>query len=110
MGITGGFGITMDLERGTTRQWVMGRDGVKRWADNGEPVEKRTTLSNDVARCAGVVGDDDEGWREGCDDCMRRTTPSTGDVLAWMMPPAIIAFWCEFRIGPNDQGKRTQTA
>lgn len=38
--ITGGFGMTMDLERGTMRQWVMGRDGVKRWADNGEPVEK----------------------------------------------------------------------
>lgn len=38
--ITGGFGMTMDLERGTMRQWVMGRDGVKRWADSGEPVEK----------------------------------------------------------------------
>lgn len=40
MAITGGFGTTMDLERGTMRRWVMGRDGVKRWADNGEPVEK----------------------------------------------------------------------
>jgi hypothetical protein len=39
MAITGGFGMTMDLERGTMRQWVMGRDGVKRWADNGEPTE-----------------------------------------------------------------------
>ena len=38
MGITGGFGTMVDLERGTTRQWVIGRDGVKRWADNGEPV------------------------------------------------------------------------
>lgn len=41
MAITGGFGMTMDLERGTMRQWVMGRDGVKRWADNDEPCEKR---------------------------------------------------------------------
>ena len=38
--ITGGFGMTMDLERGTVRQWAMGRDGVKRWADSGEPVDK----------------------------------------------------------------------
>ena len=101
MGITGGFGTTMDLERGTSRQWVIGCDGVKRWADSGEPVQKpETTLPNDVARCAGV-GDDEDGWREGCDDCARRTAESTSDVSAWMMPPAIIAFWCEFRIAPN---------
>lgn len=39
MGITGGFGTMMDLERGTSRQWVVGRDGIKRWADNGEPID-----------------------------------------------------------------------
>ena len=61
-------------------------------------------LPNDVARCAGV-GDDEEGWREGCEDCARRLAESTSDVSAWMMPPAIIAFWCEFRIAPNDQAK-----
>lgn len=38
MGIKGGFGATLDFERGTSRQWVMGRDGVKRWADNGQPL------------------------------------------------------------------------
>lgn len=38
MGITGGFGTTIDLERGTARTWVIGRDGVKRWADTDEPV------------------------------------------------------------------------
>ena len=32
------FGVTMDLERGTTRNWVMGSDGVKRWVDNMAPV------------------------------------------------------------------------
>jgi hypothetical protein len=57
-------------------------------------------LPNDVARCAGV-GSDEEGWREGCEDCARRTAESTSDVSAWMMPPAIIAFWCEFRIATN---------
>ena len=70
-------------------------------------------LPNDVARCAGV-GDDDEGWREGCEDCARRLTESTSAVTAWMMPPAIIAFWCEFRIDPSNvefsgEGKRSLT-
>ena len=60
----------------------------------------RVMLPNDVARCAGV-GSDEEGWREGCEDCARRLAASTSDVYAWMLPPAIIAFWCEFRIAPN---------
>ena len=69
-------------------------------------IEFRAWLPNDVARCAGV-GDDKDGWREGCDDCMRRTAESTGDMPAWMMPPAIITFWCEFRIEPsNAQGNK----
>ena len=38
---------------------------------------------------------------ESCEDCARRLAESTSDVSAWMMPPAIIAFWCEFRIAPN---------
>lgn len=37
--ITGGFGITIDLATGLSRRWVMGRDGVKRWADTSEPVD-----------------------------------------------------------------------
>ena len=36
--ITRAFGVTMDLERATTRNWVMGADGVKRWVDNMAPV------------------------------------------------------------------------
>ena len=48
MGITGGFGTTMDLERGTSRQWVMGRDGVKRWADSGQPLTQE--LLNSIMR------------------------------------------------------------
>lgn len=36
--------MTMDLESGTMRQWVMGRDGVKRWADTNEPVNNRPEL------------------------------------------------------------------
>jgi hypothetical protein len=57
-------------------------------------------LPNDVARCAGV-GSESEGWREGCEDCQRRTSLSDGDRIVNMMPPPIIAFWCESRIEPN---------
>lgn len=38
MSILRGFGVTMDLERGTMRSWVVGSDGVKRWADTNQPV------------------------------------------------------------------------
>lgn len=38
--ITSGFGTTFDLERGTTRRWVM-RDGVKHWADDGSLVQQQ---------------------------------------------------------------------
>ena len=57
------------------------------------------TLPNDIARCAGV-GNDEEGWREGCDECMRRTSPS-GEMQLWMEPPPIIVFECEYRIEPK---------
>lgn len=34
-----GFGTTYDLETGRARNWYVGADGVKRWADNDEPVQ-----------------------------------------------------------------------
>lgn len=53
-------------------------------------------LANDVARCNGS-GSDEEGWREGCDNCLRRLAPMYGE--CWLMePPAIIVFECEFLI------------
>lgn len=36
--IARGFGVTMDIERGATRNWVVGSDGVKRWVDSMAPV------------------------------------------------------------------------
>jgi|DEB19_MinimDraft_2_1074335.scaffolds.fasta_scaffold09351_2 hypothetical protein len=51
MGITGGFGTTIDLERGISRQWVIGRDGVKRWADSGQPLTQE--LLNSIMRNPG---------------------------------------------------------
>lgn len=37
MAITRGFGMKLDLTTGAMRRWVMGRDGVERWLDNGAP-------------------------------------------------------------------------
>lgn len=63
------------------------------------------TLPNDIARCPGV-GSEEEGWREGCEDCQRRTAPR--DVQSWgVIPPAIIVFECEYRIEPNGDEVKT---
>lgn len=54
-------------------------------------------LANDIARCDGVGSMEDgvQGWREGCETCLRRTAPRPERV--WMIaPPPIIAFECEF--------------
>ena len=56
-------------------------------------------LPNDVARCDGY-GSDEEGWREGCDTCLRRTAPR-GERISMIKPPPIIAFECEYLIEPN---------
>lgn len=63
-------------------------------------------LRNDIARCNGV-GFEDEGtdgvwiWREGCDNCLRRTAPRP-EICVMMGPPPIIAFECEYLIeAPN---------
>lgn len=60
------------------------------------------TLPHDIARCRGV-GNDAEGWREGCETCLRRTDPVKPH--PWMnhiTPPAIIAFECEYLLEPNE--------
>lgn len=57
------------------------------------------TLPNDIARCGGV-GSDEEGWREGCDTCLRRTAPRP-DIVVMIEPPPIIAFECEYLIEPD---------
>ena len=55
-------------------------------------------LPSDVARCPGV-GSDEEGWREGCETCLRRTSPSPDPERVLMMsPPPVISFWCEHQI------------
>jgi hypothetical protein len=58
------------------------------------------TLPNDIARCNGD-GSDEDGWRDGCETCLRRTAPRPDHV--WMIaPPPIIAFECEYLIEPKE--------
>lgn len=59
----------------------------------------RTTLAGDIARCDGV-GSDVEGWREGCETCLRRTAPRHGEHVPMVSPPPVIVFECEYRIEP----------
>ena len=64
------------------------------------PITPPTELSVGPARCPGI-GSYEDGewyWREGCYDCYRRIT-WYGD--GWIEPPPIIAFECEYRIGPD---------
>ena len=60
-----------------------------------------TTLPAGVARCPGdgSLEDGKWHWREGCDDCLRRTAPGGENSIA---SPVIIAFECEHRIGPGE--------
>ena len=46
--ITGGFGVTMDLERGMERAWYVSRDGVKRWAATDQPVEQAPVVKESL--------------------------------------------------------------
>jgi hypothetical protein len=62
------------------------------------------TLPADVARCLGA-GSDADGWRDGCDVCLRRLAPPVDQAhVQWIEPPPIIAFWCEYLIEPDSRG------
>ena len=57
------------------------------------------TLPADVDRCPGDQADGQ--WRDGCEDCLRRTSPPADPERVWRMtPPAIVVFECEARIAP----------
>jgi len=51
-------------------------------------------LHKDIARCRGV-GSDEDGWREGCEKCLRRL--SDGGYVN-MKPPEVIMLECEYLI------------
>jgi hypothetical protein len=60
---------------------------------------ERPRLAADVARCAGYSADGE--WREGCEDCLRRTSPPADPSRVWRItPPALVVFECESRIAP----------
>ena len=65
------------------------------------PTTPKAWLPSAVACCDGV-GDDEEGWREGCDTCLRRTA-ARADLLqtSFIHPPSIIVFECEYLIEPK---------
>lgn len=70
--------------------------------------EDGSSLADDIARCDGLsyMEDGVRYWREGCETCLRRTSPRPD--RAWMIePPAIIAFECEFLIPPNTNNQQT---
>lgn len=41
-----GFGFLLDIQTGQIRQWYVGADGIKRWADNDQPVEQTKSLQD----------------------------------------------------------------
>ncbi|WP_420465596.1 hypothetical protein [Panacagrimonas sp.] len=64
-------------------------------------------LSADIARCDGVQYDGE--FREGCDDCLRRTA-QRGDRAVMIEPPALVVFECEMRVEGNTEVKPTREA
>jgi hypothetical protein len=64
-----------------------------------------SALPADVARCPGF-GSDEDGWREGCETCQRRTSPPADPARRWtMFPPPAITFWCQYEIPPDTSPK-----
>jgi len=66
----------------------------------GPPVEPEVMhpsfLPTDMARCDGVMVNDDE-WREDCERCLRRTAVRPENTLM-MEPPHIIVSECEYLV------------
>lgn len=70
MGITGGFGTTIDLEHGGSRKWVVGRDGVKRWLDTATPITQE--LLNSIMRNPGDLRKAEAARLPQCPKCGER--------------------------------------
>ena len=52
------------------------------------------TIPYDIARCPGVSFEEEDGidWREGCEHCLRRTSPNDHPQQSYIEPPPIIVF------------------
>ena len=100
--------VTLDLATGSNRCRIkariqaMRKAGRIRWYRTprfwpGRPAHVRSH-GWEVLGCPGYGGSEDGQWhwREGCDDCTRRTRPNPADGV--VEPPPIVAFECELRI------------
>lgn len=90
-----GFGFSIDLKSGFLRKWYIDAHGIKRWHHDDSIASKG--LPFNIDRCKGV-GSPEEGWREGCDICLRRLSLGDGDNQKYIQPPEIIVFECEHLI------------
>lgn len=61
------------------------------------------SLPYDIARCPGYAADGE--WRDGCEDCQRRTQPGHPYWQSTIQPPAIVVFECDSRIPPDSECK-----
>jgi hypothetical protein len=50
-----GFGVMFDVRSGTTRQWYVGADGIKRWMDD-TPVDESPRYEPTEAGLAALGG------------------------------------------------------
>jgi len=41
-----GFGFLLDIQSGQIRRWYVPADGIKRWADNDQPVDETKPLQD----------------------------------------------------------------
>jgi hypothetical protein len=93
MAITGGFGMTMDLARGTMRQWVIGRDGVMRWADTNEPVVRGSNIKKNWFHDAGAYAR--------CSHCGRYSDkPESLNKDEWPCECGKLHGWCGSFVAP----------
>lgn len=68
----------------------------------GAPLERQVRrLAADFARCQGYSADGE--WREGCDDCLRRTSPPVDPERVWMIAPHAL-WYLSARRGLHHEG------
>jgi hypothetical protein len=87
----------------TARMQAMRKAGRIRWHHPTRIRQRPAHVRHHGWEVLGCPGDGyrEDGrwdWREGCEDCQRRTRPDPADGV--VEPPPIIAFECELRIAP----------
>lgn len=99
MSITGGFGVTIDFKSGVSRKWIIGRDGVKRWADNGQ--QCAATNCHECHYCSRdeVRSGDDFKWGCYCD----LATPGGENIV--MGEDDLTPEWCPLLLQQDDKSR-----